>query len=225
MSTNEQVRQKVRALLSNDNTGHGMDHIDRVVSLSLKLASSEGADPDITELIALLHDVDDYKLFGTQNAEQLTNAKRILSESSIPEDTARTVLSQIATIGYNKRLAGIAPTTLEGMIVSDADMCDAIGVRGVLRAYKYSIKDGKPFFDKEHFPIENITPEIYKTHDADSTVCHIFEKILKLKELMLTESGKKEAAPRHDIVVSILHHLFEEENADDWLEYLDKKYG
>ncbi len=225
MTENMKVRERVISLLSNDVTGHGMDHIERVVTLSKRFAESEGADAELTELIALLHDVDDYKLFGNQNAAELTNARAIMRESGVDDERAKVVLSQIATIGYNKRLGGIRPTTLEGMIVSDADMCDALGIRGVLRAYRYSIKDGKPFFDRNRFPLEDIAPEIYKTHDSDSAVCHVFEKILKLKNLMLTDSGRAEAIPRHNAVVELLQQFFEEENAPEWIEYLNKKYG
>ena len=38
---------------------------------------------------------------------------------------------------------------------------------------------------------------------------------------MMTDSGKEEAESRHEIVVSILYHLFEEENVPEWTEYLD----
>lgn len=225
MNENERVREYVISLLSNDATGHGFDHVERVATLSRRFAESEGADAELAELIALLHDADDYKLFGAQNAAELTNARIILQKSGISEDRAELVLSQIAKIGYNKRLGGTFPTSLEGMIASDADMCDALGIRGVLRAYRYSIKDGKPFFDRDRFPLEDMTPEVYKTHDSDSTVCHIFEKILKLKSLMLTNAGRKEAIARHDAVVALLKHFFEEENAPEWSEYLSKKYN
>lgn len=45
--------------------------------------------------------------------------------------------------------------------------------------------------------------------------------MLKLKDLMLTEAGKKEAKSRHQIIVDFLYQLFSEENALDWIEYLD----
>ena len=76
----EDVRQKVMELLNNDNSGHGIDHINRVVDLSLKFAKKEQANEEIVSLIALLHDVDDYKLFGLENAQKLTNAVRIMNE-------------------------------------------------------------------------------------------------------------------------------------------------
>lgn len=54
------------------------------------------------------------------------------------ENIKERVLDEIKTIGYNKRLNGITPITLEGRIVSDADMCDGIGATGIIRCYQYS---------------------------------------------------------------------------------------
>ena len=218
----EKVKKQVYGLLNKDNSGHGNDHIDRVLELSLKFAQKETANKDVVALIALLHDVDDYKLFGEENAENLTNAKSIMNKANVPNDIQNQVLSSLKCIGYSKLLKGFRPTTIEGKIVSDADMCDALGVNGVLRVYKYSMKNGKPFFDKNVFPIEDMTADKYTRKCADSSVCHIFEKILKLKDLMMTESGKQEAQERHQIIVDILYHLFEEENTPEWTEYLNE---
>lgn len=217
----EEVKQKVYELLNNDNSGHGMEHINRVLDLALKFAKIENANKDIVALLALLHDVDDYKLFGMNNAQNLTNAKKIMSDSNIDKNIQEQVCLALNNIGYSKRLKGCCPTTIEGKIVSDADMCDALGANGILRVYTYSMKNGKPFFDKNIFPLENLSADKYTSRCADSSVCHIFEKILKLKNLMLTDAGKKEATNRHQIIVDFLYHLFSEENVPDWIEYLD----
>lgn len=218
----DEVKKQVYELLDKDDSGHGNNHINRVLDLSLKFAQNEKANKDVVALIALLHDVDDYKLFGKENAENLTNAKIIMNKAAIPDDIQRQALASLKCIGYSKLLRGFRPTTIEGKIVSDADMCDGLGVNGILRVYKYSMKNGKTFFDKNIFPIEDITADKYTSRCADSSVCHIFEKILKLKDLMLTESGKKEAQGRHQIVVDILYHLFEEENVPEWTQYLNE---
>jgi len=218
----EKVKKQVSELLDKDNSGHGMDHINRVLELSLKFAEKENANKDIVSLIALLHDVDDYKLFGIDNAENLTNAKKIMEDCNVDKNTQEQVCLALNNIGYSKRLKGCCPTTLEGKIVSDADMCDALGANGILRVYTYSLKNGKPFFNKDIFPIEDMTTEKYTRRCADSSVCHIFEKILKLKNLMLTKSGKKEAKSRHQIIVDFLYHLFDEENVPEWTRYLNE---
>ncbi len=217
----DNVKQEVIKLLDKDNSGHGMDHINRVLDLSLKFAEKENANAQVVALIALLHDVDDYKLFGMENAEKLINARRIMDNCNVDKDIQEQVCDALNNIGYSKRLKGHCPTTLEGKIVSDADMCDALGANGILRVYTYSMKNGKPFFDRNIFPIEDMNAEKYTRKCADSSVCHIFEKILKLKDLMLTDSGKEESKNRHQIVVDFLYHLFSEENVPEWTEYLN----
>lgn len=217
----EKVKKEVTELLNDDDSGHNMEHVERVLKLSLKFAEKVHVDNSVVALIALLHDVDDYKIFGEENAKKLTNAKLIMNKVNISKEIQNKVLDSLSCIGYSKRLNGITPVSLEGKIVSDADMCDALGVSGILRTYKYSLKYGKPFFDKNIFPIEDLSQEKYTSKRADSSVCHIFEKILKLKSLMLTDMGKIEAENRHQIVVDILYHLFEEENAYEWKKYLD----
>ncbi len=217
------VKSRISDILNSDNSGHGMDHVNRVLNLSLKFARKENVNEDVVALIALLHDVDDYKLFGSKNAEELTNARSIMNDCKINEEIQNQVLNELQCIGYSKSLKGIRPKAIEGKIVSDADMCDGLGVNGVLRTYAYSLKKGKPFFDKNAFPIENLSAGEYNTTKcAESSINHFFEKILKLKDLMMTDSGKEEAKGRHQIIVDILHHFFEEEDVPEWTEYLNK---
>lgn len=216
----DKVKEKVDILLNNDNSGHGMDHINRVLNLSLNFAKAEKANENIVALISLLHDVDDYKLFGSENADKLTNAKKIMNDCDVDKRIQEQVCLALNNIGYKKRLKGLCPSTLEGKIVSDADMCDILGASGIIRVCMYHHKNKSPFFDKNIFPIENMTAEKYKKC-ADSGVCHIFEKVLKIKDLMLTKSGKEEARSRYQFTIDFLYHLFEEENEPKWIEYLD----
>ncbi len=217
----DRVKECVYLLLKENNDGHGIDHINRVLELSLKFADIEHANRDITALIALLHDVDDYKLFGVEHSKKLTNAKKIMKDCSIDKEIQKQVFLALDNIGYSKRLKGCIPTTLEGKIVSDADMCDGLGVSGILRTHTYGIKHNRPFFDREIFPIEDMTVENYTKKCGESSVCHIFEKLLKLKNLMLTKAGQEEATSRHQIIIDFLYQFFDEENAPEWKKYLD----
>lgn len=218
----ESVKNEVEKLLDNDDSGHDKDHINRVLVLSLRFAKSENADEYITALIALLHDVDDYKLFGLENEKNLSNARNIMNICNIDSSIQKKVCEEIRNIGYSKRLKGLAPTTIEGKIVSDADMCDALGAVSILRVLKYTTKMNKPFFDKNIFPIENMTADKYTRKCADTGICHFYEKILLLKDLMLTNSGREEAQERHSFVVKFLYQYFKEENAEEWIEYTNK---
>lgn len=217
----EEIRKQVCKLLDKDNSGHGMEHVHRVMNLALKFAEMENANQDIVAIIALLHDVDDYKLFGIESAETLTNAKNILEQCSISDDKKNEILNAIKTIGYSKRLKGIHPVTPEAKIVSDADMCDAIGATGILRSFQYNLAHNHLFFDKNIYPTLHMSANDYVAKKDGTVVTHMFEKLLNLKNLMLTNSGKKEAIERHNIMVSFLYHFFEEENVPEWKNYLE----
>jgi len=104
------IEQEVAALLNKNENGHGMEHVLRVVKLASRFAKQEKANLELTTLIALLHDVDDYKLFGQADANSLNNAKRIMKDCKIDVTTQEQVLQAIHEIGFGKRLKGITPT-------------------------------------------------------------------------------------------------------------------
>lgn len=56
-----------------------------------------------------------------ENAEKLTNAKIIMDDCNVDKAIQEQVCDAINNIEYSKRLK-----TLEGKIVSDVDMCDAL---------------------------------------------------------------------------------------------------
>ena len=56
-------------------------------------------------------------------------------------------------------------------MVSDADMCDALGANGILRTYAFGLASGRPFFDRNCFPEEALTAEQYRDI-AKSIFCH-----------------------------------------------------
>lgn len=216
------VKTEVAQLLSDDHSGHGIDHIKRVVRLTQRFAQVEHANAELATIIALLHDVDDYKLFGAKHAADFDNATRIMADCKIDPSTQQQVLAALHAIGYLKRLQGIKPETLEAQIVSDADMCDGLGVSGILRTHAYQLAHHHEFFDRNNFPIENLTAKQYLSNPTETGINHIFEKVLKLKDLMLTSAGRAEATSRHQFVVDFLRQFFTEENAPEWLAYLDQ---
>lgn len=217
----EEVKKQVYNILCKDDSGHGFDHVERVYKLAIKFAKQENVDEDIVALIALLHDVDDYKLFGDKQAEDLTNAKKIMKSVNVSNESRNIVLSSLKRLGYSNCIKGIRPESIEGKIVSDADMCDAIGANGILRTHMYGLKYGRIFFDKNTSPKVDVDNKNYKEKVADCSVIHMFEKLFKLKGLMFTASGKKEAANRHELMVNFLYQLFDEEESLEWKEYLD----
>lgn len=220
------IKKLVCELLKDDNSGHGMDHVIRVYELAMRFAETNDVNKEVIGIAALLHDVDDYKIVGIKNAQELSNAKNIMNRVGVPVEIQRAVLNVIQNMGYSKSLKGIRPTSIEGKIVSDADMCDAMGSIGIIRSIVYSVseKGNGVVFDKNVYPNVNITSEEYNlmgtTHDTDNAVNHCFEKLLKLSKLMMTDAGKQEAAKRQEIMIAFLENLFYEENVPEWSRYL-----
>ena len=67
--------------------GHGVDHTLRVYHNALSIAGHyEDCDTELVSLAALLHDVDDYKLFQTENN---ANARNFLEKQGLNKDKDR----------------------------------------------------------------------------------------------------------------------------------------
>ena len=80
----------------------------------------------ITKKITLFKKKGLIKITGAESYTKLTNAKIIMDDCNVDKAIQEQVCDAINNIGYSKRLKGHSPTTLEGKIVSDVDMCDAL---------------------------------------------------------------------------------------------------
>lgn len=216
------VAEQVKQLLNDPTDGHGFDHVERVRKIALQITEQEGGDRQIIEIAVLLHDVDDYKLFGQQAAADLMNAKRILKRAKIDKSTSQAVLEIIRSMGYSNYLKGIRPQTLEGQIVSDADMCDAIGTQGILRTHAFTLLQGHAFFNPAIAPRRHdLSPEQYQA-GAEHAVQHFFDKLLLIPNLMLTPTGQQIAQKRRQIMIDFLTNLFKETNSEIWQKHLQE---
>lgn len=225
MMTTEKVKTAVKEFMRHNVDGHGWDHVDRVCRTAEKLCATEqAADREIVLLAALLHDCDDYKLVGKEKAGQLLNAKRIMSEAGVEDEKQEKVCQIISHMGYSKALKGICPDSLEGRIVSDADMLDAAGAVAVVRALTYTLTSGSGVvFDSELMPEQDLSAENYTRKDrrTDSFINHFFDKLLKLKEMMFLEASRQEAEIRQKTMVDFLEAFFREQDLPQWQKLLE----
>ncbi len=170
--------------------GHDAAHTFRVVKNAMRIAEEEpGCSREVVMLAAFLHDADDRKLFQTENDR---NARRFLAENGISEAETEAVLRAVDAVSFSKN-SGKAPETLEGKIVQDADRLDAIGAVGIARTFAYGGEHGRPL---------------------GASVGHFYEKLLKLKDLMNTEGGKRLAERRHAFLETFLQEYYEETAQD-----------
>ena len=176
----------IRALFAGNTDGHGCEHSLRVYRTALQIAEAEpAADRMIVSLGALLHDVDDHKLFRTENH---ANARCFLASQGADAETADRVFEVIDSVSFSKNRSR-RPETIEGRIVQDADRLDAIGAIGIARTFAYGGSHGR-------------TPE--------DSIDHFHEKLLLLKDLMNTGKARELAAARHVFMESFLQEWEQE---------------
>ena len=176
----EEAIAYIQELFAGNADGHGADHTLRVYRNAMLIAESEpDADRCVVALAALLHDVDDYKLFTTENN---ANARRFLSEHGIEPDMTEKICAAVNSVSFSKN-HGRCPETTEGRIVQDADRLDAIGAIGIARTFAYGGKHNRP---------------------PESSIDHFHEKLLRLRDMMNTDRAKEIAASRHAYMESFL---------------------
>lgn len=212
----EYIKRAVAELLGDGFGGHDAKHVFRVYNTAMAFCDEiTEANRDLVAAAALLHDCDDYKLFGEESARLLTNTRRILKGSGSSDDFIAKCIAIVKTIGYSKRLSGVVPDCIEGKIVSDADMADASGIIGIIRCIEYRAyrsEHGEPFFDPDYLPIE-MDAEKYKQIKCCPVVNHFFDKLLHLRDMALTEPGRRFIEKRHNTLVNFLKTYFDEVDA------------
>jgi uncharacterized protein len=196
-----------RAKLEKDSSGHDWWHIDRVVQMTRTIARAERADAFVCELAALLHDMADEKLNDDPQAADL-ELKQWLANSGVEAEAAEHVLEIIHTMSFK---GGSRPPmrTTEGRVVQDADRLDAIGAVGISRVFAYSGAKKRPIHDPDLPPRGQLTEEEYR-NGRDTAINHFYEKLLKLRELMNTTSGKEIAEERHRFMETYLERFYSE---------------
>ncbi|HEU0302470.1 MAG TPA: HD domain-containing protein [Longimicrobium sp.] len=204
----------VRERMEGEGSGHDWWHVDRVRRMALRLAAAEGADPYVTELAALLHDVADHKFHDGDETAGPRAARAWLTGAGAEADTVGHVCAIIAALSY--RGAGV-PTpmeTPEGAVVQDADRLDAIGAIGIARAFAFGGSRGRPMHDPAAAPELHDSFDGYKA-SAGPTINHFHEKLLLLRDRMNTPAARRIAEGRHRFMQAFLDRFHREWDGAD----------
>lgn len=201
------IKEYVKEKLSMDSSGHDYWHIERVVNNAQKILPFETADNLKVIVSAWLHDIGDYKLNnGKDKTKEIVFPLLISLEFS--EDFAEEIIQIISEVSY-KGGHNSTPSSLEAKIVQDADRLDAMGAIGIARAFAYGGSKGRELYNPEESPNEYIDMDSYKKNTS-CTINHFYEKLLKLKDLMNTETAKKIALERHNYMINFLDEFHKE---------------
>jgi uncharacterized protein len=204
----------VRAKMYGEGTGHDWWHVDRVRRMALRLARDEGADPYVTELAALLHDVADHKFHGGDETAGPRAARAWLAEAGADAATVDHVATIVAELSFKGAGVATPMSSPEGRVVQDADRLDAIGAIGVARAFAYGGSRGRPLHEPAAAPELHASFEAYKS-STGPTINHFHEKLLLLRDRMNTPTARRIADERHRFMESFLDHFHREWDAMD----------
>src|ERR1035437_8457202 len=99
------VAEHIKAKFLEESSGHDWHHINRVRKLARQIARQEGANQDVAELAALVHDIADWKFHGGDDTVGPREAERLLENELAPKDLITQVVEIVRTISY--KVAGM----------------------------------------------------------------------------------------------------------------------
>ena len=192
---------------------HDFYHCVRVLNISRKIAKTENCDLLVVELAALLHDIEDWKYSGN---DMHSKSENFLAENGVSREKISAILYIVRNLSFKGKRSEKQLDTIEAKIVRDADRLDALGAIGIARCFAYGGSKGKPLWgaEKEKAGLFESSESAYRASNS-SSIMHFYEKLLHLKDLMLTSEGKKIAEARHKFTEAYLKEFFDEWNGDN----------
>jgi uncharacterized protein len=206
--------EKVRALYGNADSVHDFDHILRVLALAEHIGEQEGANMDVVRAATLLHDLgraESQALDLDHAAVAADRAGRLLLEWGAPQHWIDAVQHAIAAHRF-RTLPD--PQTLEARVVFDADKLDAIGAIGIARAFAY----GGAHHQRLWAPVDSVNIAEWELNgddpDTHTPVHEFVVKLSRIKDRLMTDTGRAIAAERHAYMHAFYQRLDAEVRGD-----------
>jgi uncharacterized protein len=207
----ESVSAMAQPLYRRARGSHDWDHTLRVVRLCQRIGTAEGADPTVSLIAALLHDIgreEERRACGAvcHAAAGARLASPLLARLPLTGDQQARILHCIRAHRFR---GDVAPESLEARVVFDADKLDAIGAVGIARAYQFAGEIGARLHAPE---LDVTTAAAYSEHDTGYR--EFLLKLRHLKDRMLTAEGRRLAAARHGFMQRFFDQLIAEHSGE-----------
>lgn len=199
----------VRTTLAGAEGGHDWWHTFRVFNMARRMAETENADPLVTSLAALLHDIADAKFHGGDETIGPKIARDFLHSLGVDENIIRHVILIMTHISFRDGYNAGEFHSPELAVVQDADRLDAMGAIGIARAFNYGGYKNREMYNPEIAPDPAMDRKAYMKSKAP-TINHFYEKLLLLRDRMNTKSGKAMAMHRHQVMLNFLEEFYGE---------------
>lgn len=207
MNDIERVKKTVENRLNGARGSHGWDHTRRVCRLCERIGPAEGADMDVLRIAALLHDIGRSVQDSANGAVCHAKTGAELAAPLVEELSLALVQKEnvIHCVRSHRFRGSQAPETVEARVLFDADKLDAIGAVGVARAYLFAGEVGA----KLHNPGNNI--ENTHSYSINDTGYREFKvKLCRIRDRILTDTGKRLANERHAFMVDFFERFIDE---------------
>ena len=192
----------VKLILKEYDSGHDWWHIERVRKLALYINEKEAlADTFLVDITALLHDTADSKFAGVNSEQGYSMISDFMVINGM-SDISNQVLTVIKKISFSRNSAQDNQMDPLLWVVQDADRLDALGAIGIARAFNYGGFRNNSIY----------IPGDESGNHGKSTIGHFYDKLLKLKDLMHTPTGKILAEERHETLEKFLEQFYSEWN-------------
>jgi uncharacterized protein len=176
----DQLAAKLLDASREDEDGaHDLSHIVRVWRNAKLIHRAEGGDLETLAAAVLLHD-----------------CVPVAKESRVRLDALGWEPSRIDTVACaiesHSFSAGVAPTSIEGCILQDADRLDAIGLSGIARCFYTAGRLGSRLYD-----LADPEAKTRPLDDGRNALDHFPKKLLTLEGSFKTRKGQELAKERH----------------------------
>jgi uncharacterized protein len=190
----DQLAAKLLDASGDDEDGaHDLSHMVRVWRNAKLIHEEEGGDLEALAAAVLLHDcvsVAKDSPFRSHASLLAANESRVRLEE-LAWEPARIDMVACA-IESHSFSAGVAPTSIEGCILQDADRLDAIGLSGIARCFYTAGRMGSRLYD-----LADPGAKARPLDDGRNALDHFPKKLLTLEGSFKTRKGQELAKERH----------------------------
>ncbi|MDR0300195.1 MAG: HD domain-containing protein [Streptococcaceae bacterium] len=214
MTDLEKIADFARNIHAQNNDGHGIDHIERVVNLAKKILATEvNANAELVLISCYLHDTYDEKLTPDVAKQKAIVRDFLLSFDFSDELFVNEIFYIIDHMSFSTNLNKKQFLSLEGQIVQDADRLDAMGAWGIVRTLEYGWSHGRKLYQPDILPQNYSSKADYHAQTENTTINHFYEKLFLLEDLLNTTEAKRIGKERQ-----LIMHKFVEAIEKEYIE-------
>jgi len=210
--TIKEIENKAKEYFKGSDGCHDWSHVERVRDLSLKIGKKEKANLNILTIASLLHDIgrkeETIKKGKACHAEIGKKiAESILKKyNNISEEDKNNILHCIITHRFRNNNR---PETIEAKVLFDSDKLDSIGAIGLARVFAFAGGVGGSgclYTGKE----TSLSKKDRAYTKEDSAILEYEFKLKKIKDLLMTKTGREIAKSRDDFMKVFVKRFWEE---------------